>query len=137
MLLIGEAKDEAGHGRLLLAALPARRGPGEEHYETGARKRHGYGGPYDYPARDAAHPASLWRILGCSFAALFPERTASLALVEGGTAWSQEPVDLAACVEEAHKELEEESFASWEAFFTYERESCAAGRQPWPTRTRP
>jgi pimeloyl-ACP methyl ester carboxylesterase len=61
--------------------------------------------------------------VGCSFAALFPERTPSLALVEGGTAWSQEPVDLAGCVEEAHKELEEESFASWEAFFTYERES--------------
>ena len=61
--------------------------------------------------------------VGSSFAALFPERTASLALVEGGTPWSQEPVDLAACVEEAHKELEDESFASWEAFFTYERES--------------
>jgi pimeloyl-ACP methyl ester carboxylesterase len=61
--------------------------------------------------------------VGCSFAARFPERTASLAVVEGGTAWSQEPLDLAACVEEAHKELEEESFASWEAFFTYERES--------------
>jgi hypothetical protein len=26
-------------------------------------------------------------------------------------------------VEEAHKELEEESFANWDAFFSYERES--------------
>ena len=61
--------------------------------------------------------------VGCSFAALFPERTASLALVEGGTPWSQAPVDLAVCMEEARKELEEESFASWEAFFAYERAS--------------
>jgi len=61
--------------------------------------------------------------VGCSFAALFPERTASLALVEGGTPWPLEPVDLATCVEEAHKDLEEESFAGWEAFFAYERES--------------
>jgi len=61
--------------------------------------------------------------VGCAFAARFPERTASLALVEGGTAWPQEPLGLAACVEEARKELEEESFASWEEFFDYERES--------------
>jgi pimeloyl-ACP methyl ester carboxylesterase len=61
--------------------------------------------------------------VGCAFAALFPERTASLALVEGGTPWSQEPLDLAACVAEAHQELEEESFATWDAFFVYERES--------------
>jgi pimeloyl-ACP methyl ester carboxylesterase len=59
----------------------------------------------------------------CSFAARFPERTASLALVEGGTPWPQDPLDLAACVEEARKELEEESFSSWEAYFAYERES--------------
>jgi pimeloyl-ACP methyl ester carboxylesterase len=55
--------------------------------------------------------------VGCAFASRFPERAASLALVEGGTAWPLEPLDLAACVEEARKELEEESFASWEAFF--------------------
>lgn len=61
--------------------------------------------------------------VGCAFAARFSERTASLALVEGGTPWPQESLDLAACVEEAREELEEESFASWEAFFAYERES--------------
>jgi len=61
--------------------------------------------------------------VGCSFAARFPERTSSLALVEGGTAWPQEPLDLAACVDEAREELEEDSFASWDAFFAYERES--------------
>lgn len=61
--------------------------------------------------------------VGCSFAALFPEQTASLALVEGGIFLSAGPVDLAACMEEAQKEFEDESFASWEAFFAYERES--------------
>jgi pimeloyl-ACP methyl ester carboxylesterase len=61
--------------------------------------------------------------VGCSFAALFPEQTASLALVEGGIFLSPGPADLAGCMEEAQKELEDESFASWEAFFAYERES--------------
>jgi pimeloyl-ACP methyl ester carboxylesterase len=61
--------------------------------------------------------------VGCSFAAQFPEQTASLALVEGGIVLSPGPVDLAACMREAEKELEEDSFPSWEAFFAYERES--------------
>ena len=61
--------------------------------------------------------------VGCSFAAQFPEQTASLALVEGGIVHSSGPVDLSACMKEAEKEFEEDSFASWEAFFTYERES--------------
>jgi pimeloyl-ACP methyl ester carboxylesterase len=61
--------------------------------------------------------------VGCSFAALFPEHTASLALVEGGIFLSQGPADFTACVAEAQKESGEESFATWEAFFAYERES--------------
>ena len=61
--------------------------------------------------------------VGCSFAASFPDRTASLSLVEGGIVLSPGPVDLAACTEEAQEELEEDSFSTWEAFFAYERES--------------
>lgn len=61
--------------------------------------------------------------VGCSFAALFPERTASLALVEGGIFLSRSAGDLAACMVEARKEREEESFPSWDAFFDYERDS--------------
>ena len=110
------APDAPGHGRS--AALPAD-GYRPSHLaeaatrlldELGVEQVHFVG--FSWGAR-----------VGCSFAARFPERTASLALVEGGTPWSYEPLDLAACVEEARKELEKESFESWEAFFDYERES--------------
>jgi pimeloyl-ACP methyl ester carboxylesterase len=66
--------------------------------------------------------------IGCSFAALFPDRTASLALIEGGFR-SQDlegtgaAADLEACIAEARLEGEEESFASWDAYFAFERES--------------
>ncbi len=61
--------------------------------------------------------------VGCSFAARFPERTAGLALVEGGIFLYGSTRDLAACVAEAREEREAETFASWDAFFDYERES--------------
>jgi pimeloyl-ACP methyl ester carboxylesterase len=61
--------------------------------------------------------------VGCSFAALFPERTASLALVDGGIFLSRAAGDLAACIVEARKERDEDSFPSWDAFFEYERDS--------------
>ena len=66
--------------------------------------------------------------VGCSFAALFPRRCSSLALVEGGHYRAPAPAgdpaaDLAACSEEARAEREEETFPSWEAFFAFERES--------------
>jgi pimeloyl-ACP methyl ester carboxylesterase len=51
--------------------------------------------------------------VGCSFAARFPERTAGLALVEGGIFLYGSSRDLAACVAEAREELEAETFASW------------------------
>jgi pimeloyl-ACP methyl ester carboxylesterase len=66
--------------------------------------------------------------IGCSFAALFPERTTSLALIEGGH-YRAPPVvgdnaaDLEACIAEARVETEEDSFPSWDAYFSFERES--------------
>jgi len=75
--------------------------------------------------------------VGCSFAARFPERTSSLALVEGGTAWPQEPLDLAACVDEAREELEEDSFASWARSSPTSGSRCAVGHRRWPRRTKP
>jgi len=110
------APDAPGHGRS--AALPADAYRPSRLAETAFRLLKELG-------IERVHFVGLsWGArVACSFAALFSQRTASLALVEGGTPWPQEPVDLAACVEEAHKELEEESFANWEAFFSYERES--------------
>lgn len=61
--------------------------------------------------------------IGCSFAGRFPERTTALALVDGGYFRPPEPRTLEACVEQARKEVEEDSFDSWEAFFAYEREA--------------
>src|SRR5439155_26768101 len=63
--------------------------------------------------------------VGCSFAALFPQRTASLALIEGGhyRAADDDAADLASCIAEARVETEEDSFPSWDAFFSFQRES--------------
>jgi len=63
--------------------------------------------------------------VGCSFAALFPQRTASLALIEGGhyRAAADDAADLASCIAEARVETEEDSFPSWDAFFSFQRES--------------
>lgn len=110
------APDAPGHGRS--AALPA------DSYR---------------PSRLAAVAASLlsqlsvrrtaflgfsWGArIGCSFAALFPERTVSLALVEGGIFLPGPAAGLIACVAQARREREAETFASWDAFFDYERES--------------
>jgi pimeloyl-ACP methyl ester carboxylesterase len=66
--------------------------------------------------------------VGCSFAARFPELTASLTLIDGGYV---DPADvgadltaeLATCVADARDEIEEDSFASWDAYFAFERES--------------
>jgi pimeloyl-ACP methyl ester carboxylesterase len=64
----------------------------------------------------------------CSFAARFPERTAGLALIDGGyvdpgDVGADLTADLATCVADARQEIEEDSFASWDAYFAFERES--------------
>jgi pimeloyl-ACP methyl ester carboxylesterase len=66
--------------------------------------------------------------VGCSFATRFPERTAGLALIDGGyvdpgDVGADFTADLATCVAEARQEIEEDSFASWDAYFAFERES--------------
>ena len=66
--------------------------------------------------------------IGCSFAARFPERTAGLALIDGGyvepgDVGADLTADLNTCVAEAREEIEEDSFASWDAYFAFERES--------------
>ena len=66
--------------------------------------------------------------VGCSFAARFPERTAGLALIDGGYVDPKDvgadlTADLATCVAEAREEIEEDSFPSWDAYFAFERES--------------
>jgi len=61
--------------------------------------------------------------VGVLFAARFPERTRALALVEGGHHGSRAPTGLRAAIEEARAEREEETFASWEDYFAFERES--------------
>jgi pimeloyl-ACP methyl ester carboxylesterase len=66
--------------------------------------------------------------VGCSFAARFPERTAGLALIDGGyvdpgDVGADLTADLATCVADARQEIEEDSFASWDAYFAFERES--------------
>jgi pimeloyl-ACP methyl ester carboxylesterase len=68
--------------------------------------------------------------VGCSFAARFPERTASLVLVEGGYFRPPEAGTLESCIEEARVEAEEESFESWDAYFAYERESLRRWTPP-------
>lgn len=61
--------------------------------------------------------------VGIWFAARFPERTRALALVEGGHHGSRAPTGLQLAIEEARAEYCEETFASWEDYFAYERES--------------
>jgi pimeloyl-ACP methyl ester carboxylesterase len=61
--------------------------------------------------------------VGMWFAARSPERTTALVLVEGGHHSSGAPTGLEAAIEEARAEREEETFASWEDYFAYERES--------------
>ena len=61
--------------------------------------------------------------VGCSFAAHFPERTRALVLIDGGYFRPPEPGTLEACIDQARAEVEEDSFASWDAFFAYEREA--------------
>jgi len=66
--------------------------------------------------------------VGCSFAARFPERTVGLALIDGGyvepgDVGADLTADLTTCVAEASEEIEEDSFPSWDAYFSFERES--------------
>jgi pimeloyl-ACP methyl ester carboxylesterase len=66
--------------------------------------------------------------VGCSFAAQFQQLTASLTLIDGGyvdpaDVGADLTVDLATCVIEAHDEIAENSFASWDAYFAFERAS--------------
>jgi pimeloyl-ACP methyl ester carboxylesterase len=67
--------------------------------------------------------------IACSFGACFPERTAGLALIDGGyLEWADIPgydatLDLDACIADARRETEEDSFASWEEYFACQRDS--------------
>jgi pimeloyl-ACP methyl ester carboxylesterase len=66
--------------------------------------------------------------VGCSFAERFPERTAALVLVDGGYVAPGDlgadlDADLDTCVAEARRELEEDSFDTWEAHFAFQRDS--------------
>jgi pimeloyl-ACP methyl ester carboxylesterase len=66
--------------------------------------------------------------VGCSFAAQFPQLTASLTLIDGGyvdpaDVGADLTADLATCVADARDEIEGDSFASWDAYFAFERES--------------
>lgn len=61
--------------------------------------------------------------VGCWFAGRFPDRVTALALVEGGHHGSLPPTGLEAAIDEARAEREDETFDSWEAYLTYERES--------------
>jgi pimeloyl-ACP methyl ester carboxylesterase len=67
--------------------------------------------------------------IACSFGARFPERTAGLALIEGGyLEWADIPgvdtgVDLETCIAQARRGFDDDSFANWDAYFDFERES--------------
>jgi pimeloyl-ACP methyl ester carboxylesterase len=67
--------------------------------------------------------------VACSFGAGFPERTAGLALIDGGyLEWADiEGVDTTAdretCIAQARRGFEDNSFESWDAYFDFERES--------------
>lgn len=66
--------------------------------------------------------------IACSFGAGFPERTAGLALIDGGyLEWADIPgidrtADLEACIAVARREAENDSFESWDAYFALQRE---------------
>ena len=67
--------------------------------------------------------------IACSFGAAFPERTTALALIDGGYLERADlggvdaTPDLEGCIAEARREVEEDSFASWDAYFAYQREA--------------
>jgi len=67
--------------------------------------------------------------IACSFGASFPERSTALALIDGGyLEWADIPgvdstADLAACIAGARRGIEADSFASWDAYFDFEREA--------------
>ena len=66
--------------------------------------------------------------VGCSFAARFPERTAGLVLIDGGyvdpgDVGADLTAELATCVADARQEIEEDSFASWDAYCAFESEA--------------
>jgi pimeloyl-ACP methyl ester carboxylesterase len=66
--------------------------------------------------------------IACSFGARFPERTAGLALIDGGyfewadIAGIDRTADLESCVAAARRGAEKDSFASWEAYFALQGE---------------
>lgn len=66
--------------------------------------------------------------IACSFGAGFPERTAGLALIDGGyLEWADiagidRTADLEACIAAARRGAERDSFESWDAYFALQRE---------------
>ena len=67
--------------------------------------------------------------IACSFGANFPERTAGLALIDGGyLEWADidgvdTTADLETYIAQARRGFDKDSFASWDAYFDFERES--------------
>lgn len=66
--------------------------------------------------------------IACSFGAGFPERTAGLALIDGGyLEWADiagidRTADLEACIAAARRGAESDSFESWDAYFALQQE---------------
>jgi pimeloyl-ACP methyl ester carboxylesterase len=66
--------------------------------------------------------------IACSFGASFPDRTAGLALIDGGyLEWADiagvdSTVALETCVAQARRGAERDSFTSWDAYFASQRE---------------
>jgi pimeloyl-ACP methyl ester carboxylesterase len=116
------APDAPGHGRS--PALPLDSYRPSKMAEVGASLLSELG-----LARAAFAGFSWGGRVGCSFAARFADRAASLALIEGG--YFRPPVidgddsaDLEACIAEARRERkEEETFTSWDVYFAFERDS--------------
>jgi pimeloyl-ACP methyl ester carboxylesterase len=67
--------------------------------------------------------------IACSFGAYFPERAAGLALIDGGYLESADipgvdtTADLEECIAQARRGFDDDSFASWDTYFDFERES--------------
>ncbi|MDX6490786.1 MAG: hypothetical protein QOD43_1031 [Gaiellaceae bacterium] len=73
--------------------------------------------------------------IACSFGARFPERTAGLALIDGGyfewadVSGTDTIADLNACIAAARRRAKTDSFATWEEYFAVQREELGRWSQ--------
>jgi len=73
--------------------------------------------------------------IACSFGARFPERTAGLALIDGGyfewadVSGTDTAADLNACIAAARRRAKTDSFATWEEYFAVQREELGRWTQ--------